>query len=428
MMDVLDRKKAPAFHQVNNIQFLDVVKTNLDNGIELSYINGGSQEILKIDFIFNAGNWFQGKPLIASSTSQLLKEGTKNYSAYEISEGIDNYGAFFEVENSYDTTTLTLYTLTKHLNSVLPFIKEVILLPKFSKKEFEIYKNNSIERFKINLEKVSFVARKNFMPFIFGENHPYGTNVTLDDYENLTIGDITNFYNKNYELGNCRILVSGKVEQPTIKCLNNFFGKEQISKNSLSEKKVTISTNEHFPQYIEKENALQSAIRIGRIFPNKLHKDYFGLQILNTVLGGYFGSRLMNNIREDKGYTYGIGSGIISLKNSGYFFISTEVGSNVTQDALDEIYKEIELIRTQEIPKEELELVKNYMLGQLLKSCDGSFNMASLFESANEYGLDYSYYDKYIKTIKEITPKIILELGVNYLKKSDLKEIVVGKL
>ena len=94
-MNTLDRKKAPEFHQVNNIEFLDVKKMHLDNGIELHCINGGSQEILKIDFIFDAGNWFQDKPLVASSTNQLLKEGTKSYTANEISEGIDKYGAFF---------------------------------------------------------------------------------------------------------------------------------------------------------------------------------------------------------------------------------------------------------------------------------------------------------------------------------------------
>ncbi len=427
-MNVLDRKIAPEFQQVKNIQFLDVKQTQLSNGIEVNYINGGSQEILKIDFIFNAGNLFQTKSLVASSTNQLMKEGTKNYSSFEISEGIDKYGAFFEVENSYDTSTLTLYTLTKHLNSVLPYVKEVILQPQFSEKEFEIFKENAIERFKINLEKVSFLARKEFMTAIFSEQHPYGGSVNINDYNELSLNDIKQFYNENYNLGNCNIIVSGKVNDKTIDQLNTFFGKEKIAKSTSKIKGDLALQKKPTTIYIEKENALQSAIRIGRVFPNKLHKDYFGLQILNTVLGGYFGSRLMNNIREDKGYTYGIGSGILSLKNAGYFFISTEVGSDVTQKALTEIYKEIEIIRTVEIPKEELELVKNYMLGQLLKSCDGPFNMASLFENVNEYGLDYDFYNNYIKIIKEITPKILLDLGAKYFDKSDLTEIVVGKI
>ena len=339
-----------------------------------------------------------------------------------------NMELFFEVENSYDTATLTLYTLSKYLDNVLPFVKEVILFPKFSEKEFEIYRDNAIERFKINSEKVSFVARGEFMSTILGKDHPYGKNVGINDYKNLSLADIKNHYNKYYHLGNCRILISGLINTDTTSTLNSFFGTEEVPKHIENNKEASINTLVSPSSFIHKKNALQSAIRIGRVVPNKLHQDYFGLQVLNTVLGGYFGSRLMLNIREDKGYTYGIGSGMMSLKNIGYFFISTEVGSQFTKNALEEIYKEIELLRTQEIPKEELMLVKNYMLGQLLKSCDGPFNMATVYENVNEYGLDYSFYNLYIKTIKEITPKTLLELGVKYFRKVDLKEIVVGQL
>jgi zinc protease len=427
-MKGLDRKKAPNFKQVDNIEFLEVINTKLDNGIEVNYVNGGSQEILKIDFIFKAGNFFQNKSLVASSTNALMKEGSKKYSAYEISEGIDKFGAFFEVENTYDTAALTLYTLSKHLNSVLPIVKDVILAPEFSEKEFSIYKNNAIERFKINLEKVSFIARATFMDAIFSETHPYGKSVKIEDYNNLSTEDLINFYKSNYNLADCNILISGKVDNDCITALNNFFGDEPIIKNSVQNPNLEIAETSNAPIYIEKENALQSAIRIGRIFPNKTHEDYFGLQILNTILGGYFGSRLMKNIREDKGYTYGIGSGILSLQKSGYFFISTEVGSDVTKKALIEIYKEIDTIRTEEVSSEELDLVKNYLLGQLLSSCDGPFSMASMFDNVNEYGMDYSFYSNYITTIKEITAKTLLELAVKYLNRSDLKEVVVGKI
>ena len=210
--------------------------------------------------------------------------------------------------------------------------------------------------------------------------------------------------------------------------INSFFGDEILS--DFSEKELLIDTSPNISDnlYIKKEGALQSAIRIGRLIPNKLHPDYLGLQVLNTILGGYFGSRLMNNIREDKGYTYGINSGVVSLKNGGYFFISTEVGADVTKDALNEIYKEIDLLRTEEVSIEELDLVKNYMLGQFLKSCDGAFNLANLFESVKLYDLDYNFYNNYIKTIKEITPKTIKALGVKYFNKKDLKEVVVGRL
>jgi predicted Zn-dependent peptidase len=262
---------------------------------------------------------------------------------------------------------------------------------------------------------------------VFGNENPLGRNTSLSDYQNLKLSDIKEFYASFYALSNCEIIISGKVEQSTINSLNTYFGKEGMG-NSTPNIEVDFKPTKQQKLFIKKDNALQSAIRIGRKLPNKLHPDYFGLQILNTVFGGYFGSRLMKNIREDKGYTYGIGSGVSSFLDGGYFFISTDVGSDVAKDALKEIYKEIELIRTEEIPLEELQLVKNYLLGKLLKSCDGPFNMAELFENVYFYGLDYDFYNNYIKTIKEITPKTLIALGVKYFNPADLTEVVVGKL
>jgi len=423
----LNRSTPPVSKFIDKIDFLQEKTICLKNKIPVHILSGGSQDIIKIDFIFNAGIWFQKKALIANATNNLIKEGTKNYTSKEITEGIDNYGAYLQTNVNYDTATVTLYTLTKHLDKVLPFFKDVICFPSFTENELEIYKNNEIEKFKINLEKVSFIARRQFMKAIFGENNPYGKISKFDDYENLSTSDLKSFYKKNYNLNNCKIIISGKVDTIITDKINHFFGNENLDKNINETLKYQESILKKENIFIEKENALQSAIRIGRIMPNKLHKDYFGLQIFNTILGGYFGSRLMKNIREDKGYTYGIGSGIFSMINGGYFFISTDVRSEISSQALVEIYAEIENLQKNEITLEELNLVKNYMLGQLLKSSDGVFNMAEMFENVNGFGLDYDFYNQYIKAIKKINPKTIKELGLKYFNKSDLTEVVVGK-
>lgn len=426
-MTVLDRKIAPEFKQVNNIEFIHPDNYRLDNGITINSLSGGSQDILKIDFVFKAGQSQQTKPLIATATNFLMKEGTTKYNSKEIADGVDQYGAFLQSDVSFDSATFTLYSLSKHLDKVIPYFKSVICNPTFPEAEFKTYQLNAIEKFKINLEKVSFVGRKEFMCAVFGDENPLGKNTSLSDYQNLKNEDIVQFYTDFYALENCEIIISGKIDQSIIGIINTHFGKEKTG-NSKANGIVDFKTTQQQKLFIKKENALQSAIRIGRKLPNKLHPDYFGLQIFNTVLGGYFGSRLMKNIREDKGYTYGIGSGVASFLDGGYFYISTEVGSDVTKDALKEIYKEIAILRTEEISPEELELVKNYLLGKLLKSCDGPFNMASLFDNVHFYGLDYDFYNNYIKTIKEITPKTLLALGVKYFNLSDLTEVVVGKL
>lgn len=427
-MEKLNRAKAPCFKQVEKINFLEAKFTSLTNGIPLYFISGGSEQVLKIDFIFKAGKWFQTSPLVAASTNKLMQEGSANYTSMQIAEGVDKYGAFLEAEFSYDNATITLYTMSKHLSKVLTFVKEIIIFPAFSEHEFETYKKNNLEKFKVNQEKVSFLAQTEFMQLVFGANHPYGTKTVLNDFNELSLNNIKEFHTNHYNLAACTIVVAGKVTPFDINCINDFFGVDAIKKTEELPLKLTQKNGEKVKNllHIKKEKALQSAIRIGRVFPSKTHVDYYGLQILTIILGGYFGSRLMKNIREDKGYTYGIGAGIMALQHSTLFYISTEVGANVTQNALTEIYKEIELLRTELISNNELELVKNYILGELLRSCDGPFSMASLFENVHFFGLDYHFYNNYIEKVKTITAEELLLLAQQYLKKEALKEVVVG--
>lgn len=425
-MNVLDRKTPPKYKDINRVDFINPENHILSNGLKINALSGGSQDIVKVDFIFTAGTWHQPSPLIASTTNNLMKEGTKNFSSFEIIDGIDQYGAFLQTSIDFDSANITLYSLNKHLEKVLVYVQDIIFNPTFEQKEFDIYKNNSLEKFKISMEKVSYVARKESMGQVFGTDSPYGVGAELVDFINLSREKVIAFHQQFYSLNNCEVIISGKVTNECISLLEKYFG-EKRSKTILPSKEITNTpSSESDKIYVEKKNALQSAIRISKQFPNKLHADYFGLQILNTILGGYFGSRLMKNIREDKGYTYGISSGILSLQHGGFFYISTEVGSDVTKNALEEIYKEIQLLQTKKISNEELDLVRNYLMGKILKSCDGPFNMAEMFENVYFYGLDYDFYNRYIHKIKTITPENLMSLANKYLV--DLKETVVGKL
>ncbi|MNR03395.1 Peptidase M16 inactive domain protein [compost metagenome] len=221
-------------------------------------------------------------------------------------------------------------------------------------------------------------------------------------------------------------MVSGKFDTAGFNLLDSSFGydweKSEVVKNSFS-----FSVTDKQFVYKEKPEALQSAIRIGQLAINRKHKDFSGLQILNTVLGGYFGSRLMANIREDKGYTYGIGSGISSLQQAGYLFISTEVGADVCGAALTEIYKEIDLLKTTLIGEDELNLVRNYMLGSMLGSLENVFSHADKFKNIYFSGLDYDYYSRYIETVKTITAEELLALANKYFTTESFTEVVIGK-
>jgi predicted Zn-dependent peptidase len=178
---------------------------------------------------------------------------------------------------------------------------------------------------------------------------------------------------------------------------------------------------------IDKPDAIQSAIRMGARSITRSHADFPGLQVLNCVLGGYFGSRLMANIREDKGYTYGIGSAVVALKDAGYLFIATEVGTEVCSSALEEIEKEINLLQTEPVEEEELNLVRNYMLGSMLGSLENAFSHADKFKNVYFSGLSYAYYENYINTVKNITAEELKKMANTYLQTADFTKVIVGK-
>ncbi len=424
----LNRKKAPEFNSIDRVDIEHAKAFTLDNGIAVYTINSGSQELSKIEFLFKAGMYFQQQPLVASATNNLLETGTENYTANQLSDQIDFLGSFFECSVDQDYSSLVLFSLNRFLDKSLHYVEEIIKRPTFPKDEFDIYLSNKKQKHIVNSQKVNVLARRRFTELVFGDNHPYGRDVKTESFDGISIDSVKEFYQTHYQSGNCVIIASGKLPDNLINTLNDFFGKEAWgTPQTIVSKPIALNATKQNKHFIEKPDAIQSAIRIGRPLFNKTHPDYFKFQVLNTILGGYFGSRLMANIREDKGYTYGIGSNLASLVNGGYFFIATEVGTDVTANTLTEIYKEIKTLQTELVDEDELETVKNYILGQFLRSADGAYALADKFKAIHEFGLDYDYFEKYFDAVSHITPTEIKNLAITYLQEKDLIELVVGK-
>lgn len=428
MLQTLDRRLAPAFKQIEHIELVKATGSKLSNQIPVYSVNAGTQDLIKVEFIFPAGMFHQEQPLQAATVNAMMEEGTSKMTAAEIADAIDFYGAFLEVNVGQDNAYVVLYSLNKHLGHTLPVVEQILKDASFPEEELAIHLQNKLQKFLVNNQKVATIARKRFTELLFGAQHPYGINVVEKDFARVNQQVLIDFYKGRYNSDNCQIVLSGKVTDEVVGLVEKHFGgNDWSSKQSFTEPAVQIQSFTNRLEMVEKADALQSAIRIGKVMFNKTHADFHPLQVLNTAFGGYFGSRLMSNIREDKGYTYGIGSGLVSLKNSGYFFISTEVGVDVCQKAIHEIYFEMKRLRDELIPSDELELVKNYMLGTFLRSVDGPFAMADRFKGILEYGLGYDYFDRYVATIKSISASEIRELANQYLQESSMLELVAGK-
>lgn len=422
---MLDRTKEPKFGTIDSIELIEPTVQHLSNGLPVFSINAGVQDVLKVELIFGAGTATADKLLVGSSTVELMKEGTEKRSAAAIAEAVDFYGAYLQNEVSFENSSLSLFTLNKHLSNTLPTLAEVYHAPAFSEEELSIYRMNNQQEMLVKMEKVSYLCSKGFSSALFGSDHPFGRSAVPSDYEKISREDLVRFHQSFIHNRLKYIMVAGKLGNDSIALLDEYFGEAKRESDVIWN--VNVPEHETKKIHIEKADAVQNAIRIGRVLFSRTHPDYIGMQILATVLGGYFGSRLMSNIREDKGYTYGVGAGLVSLNDTGYLSISTEVGSDVCAAAVREIYFEIERLRKDLIPHTELDLVKNYMLGSLLKTIDGPFQIAAKWKNYLKHGLGMDAHHDLIHRIKTITPERLRELAQKYLQPNDLIQVTAGR-
>lgn len=401
----------------------------LNNGMKACFIEAGQEAVTRIDLIFSAGSAFQEKKLVASATNRLLREGSKNHTSFEIASIIDYHGAYLDTSVTKDTATLTIYALNKHLPQLLPLVSELVFDPAFSEEEMHTYIQKQRQDFLVNNTKVKYRAMTGFNGLVFGEKSAYGQHLTESDFDCLEMADIKNFYQRYYVPENAWMLVSGKISTDLPELLNKYFGAGMVNQKPFLLPQVNyvdkvIPGGDHFE---EKLDAMQSAIRVGRPIMPKTHPDYHILKLLNTILGGYFGSRLMSNLREEKGFTYGVSSYLINYRKAGFFSVATEVNAQYTDAALAEICSEMKRLREELVGEQELTLVKNYLYGTFLRSFDGPFSLSDRYIAAHDNNLHFSYYRESLEAMMNTTSEQLLEVANRYLQPDDLIRLVVGK-
>ncbi len=424
------RKKAPVIKEPVefDIKLPPCEKITLSNGIEVYSVNLGTEEVVMVNWVFSAGNWFEEKKAVASATNYLLKNGTSQKSAFQLNEHFEYYGSYLTRACHSETAEIVLHCLNKHIETVLPVVAEMITDSIFAEEELATYCQNTQQRLKVGLQKSDFVAGRLIDSFLFGENHPYGTYNNLEDYAALQRNDLVSFYNQFYKNGRCVIFVAGKIPANLLEQLENSFGGLPIRSHKVTEKEVihALQPNARKKHFITNDpNGVQAAIRIVRPFPNRHHPDFQKAMMLNNVFGGFFGSRLSTNIREDKGYTYGIYSYLMGqVKESGWM-ISTEAGREVCQATIDEVYKEMELLRNEPVDDEELQMIRNYMIGTVLGDLDGPFQVMARWKSLLLNGFDEHYFYKAIEIIKTVRPEELQQIANKYLHPEEFYELVV---
>lgn len=423
-----NRTSAPEIIDAVNMQLQlpPYEQYTLDNGVPVYSIDAGAQEVILVEWVFYAGNWYEEKNIVAATTNFMLKNGTRQKKAFAINEHFEFYGAYLNRSCYNETATITLHCLSKHLPELLPVVAELMTECIFPEEELAIYKQNQKQRLEVNLKKCDFIANRLIDEYVYGFHHPYGKYTSTLDYDNLQRDELDAFYRKFYTGGKCLMFVAGKLPTDIQQQLNSNFGHLPFQPQNLPV--VNFDTN---PAEIKKyniindENGVQGAIRIARPFPNRHHPDFSKTQVLNNIFGGFFGSRLMSNIREDKGYTYGIHSYMQNHIHTSAWMISTEAGRDVCAATIEEVYKEMAILRNEPVEAEELDLVRNYMIGSLLGDLDGPFQIIARWKNYILNGLTEEYFYNSIKTVQTITAEEIQALAQHYLEPDSFYEVVV---
>ena len=423
-MTTLDRTKAPDFKHFQEFDIKEANSLTLNNSLVLHYINAGDQPVVRLELIFEAGVWNEAHAGQAYFTGQMLKEGTTNNDSQSISLFFDQYGAFLEINPGVDQLSVTVYGLTKHFPVLIPFVRELVFDSTFPEKELNTLKNIKIQNIKVQDEKNNVFASKIFRAALFGENHPYGKYLTEALINQIKPGNLLTFH-KTRVIKGFQIILSGKVSDAEIRLIEENFGRIPLISVNQNSIKHTFSY-EPKKKIVKKEDSLQSSIRMGKVLFPKKYPDYAKFTVVLEILGGYFGSRLMKNIREEKGYTYGIHAAMANFINAGYVVIGTDVKKSFTEATIEEIHHEIGVLQNTAVPHEELETVKNYMLGTFQASITTPFSLAEKFKAIYFYGLDYQFYHDYLASVKSVSQEDILQLSQKYLQIESLTQVVVG--
>lgn len=424
----LDRTIAPPIRQIDHFSISTPERTIMPNGTPLNIIQVGSEDVVRLDLLIKGGQWNQTQPLLAMFTNRMLREGTRSLSSSQIAEKLDYYGAWLDLSSSVNYGFVTLYSLGKYFPKTIEILASMIKEPVFPEKELSVVVDVNKQQFLVNAQRVDVMARKRLNRALFGLSHPLGRYAELENYDRINSEVLKSFYHQYYHSGNCSVYVSGKVSPEVIHCIEQHFGESDWGDTTRKIKNETfVPTTEDCKRiFVEKEDALQSSIKIGTFSINQQHPDYLKLRVLVTLFGGYFGSRLMSNIREDKGYTYGISSSIVPYPDHGMFVISSETANEYVEPLIREVYHEIDRLQNEVPAAEELQMVQNYMLGEMCRSYESAFSLADAWIHVQVSGLTSSYFEDALQAVKNITPQDIRDLAGRYLDKEALKESVAG--
>lgn len=396
------------------------------NGNVICGFRSDGLDLLRIDFTFEAGSYYQSQMLVARAANRLFSEGSKSHDANWFAEYMDFRGINIEKDNGNYDSVLTVYMLRKYADDFFPLLLELFQEPLFDRRDFDAFCNKLKLQLQMAAQKTDVQARTLHYEAIFGKDHLYGRHAEPEDVDRLDLSQIERFYHQHYRLGGVHIVVSGCYDDALLQKIGDLFGTFTYESPSCNSK---MAFPDYRPQSIrhKMKGASQATVRVGSVLPYTVDdEEYYRFMVLNTVLGGYFGSRLMGNIREEKGYTYGIYSNTQVGRDYVFFNVMSDVGLEVAEQAMAEVYKEMDRLCTELVPDDEMDLVRSVMKGDFIRSIDGVFERAERFRMMSVKGITEQFTRNYLHAIDTVTPQQLLDVAQKRFDRGTMVDVIVG--
>jgi zinc protease len=425
----IDRTKPPELGPPPRVSLPPIVTRQLSNGLKLMIVE--QHELPVADFVLLVGSGGTSEPIgktgAANLTAAMLREGTTSRKSLDIADQTSYLGVSLFPFSSWESSTLSLHTPTAQLDSALALFADVALHPSFPANEFDRLKKNRLTELLQLRDQGPAIANQAFPAILYG-THPYGAQLigTEQSVSSLSVADLQAYYQANFKPNNSTLIVVGDITPDQVEAkINSLFGSWQrgdVASLTYTEPPKSASTTIYL---IDKPGAAQSSFRIGAVGVPRSTKDYFALTVMNTILGGSFSSRLMQNLREAKGYTYGAGSRFDMRRAAGPFTASAEIVSAKSDSALLEFMKELNSIR-QNVSPQELSRAKRYLQLQLPGNFETTQDIAAALVPVAQYGLPLDYYNNYVQSVEAVTLADVSRVAQQYINPGSLAIVIVG--
>jgi zinc protease len=424
---VAQKQSPPAPAQPKDFQAPAATKFKLDNGLQVTLVPFGTVPKVRVELAILAGNANESEKQtsLGDLTAALMREGTATKTATQISQAAARMGGSLDVDVSVNSTEISGDVLSESGPEMVRLVADVARNPKFPESELPRLKADSLRQLSIAKSQPQQMALEKFRGTLY-PGHPYGRIFpTPEMVQGFTLADIRSFYDANFGASRAHLYVAGKFDRAAVEvAIRDAFGGWKAGKPSTLQAPQPKSARAIY--LVDRPGAVQSTILLGMPVPDPSNPDYVPLSVVNTLLGGYFSSRITANLREAKGYTYSPSSQLSSRYRDAYWAEAADVTTNVTGPSLKEIFYEIDRLQSEPPSAEELKAAQNYMAGVFVLQNSSRSGIINVLELVDLHGLPEDFLKTYVKRVSAVTPQDVQRLTQKYIQDDKATIVVVG--